>query len=114
MCAYTICASWGKGVKRFRIKTRAKNKEKREADKKIGLYTLNCLLHNFFLGRVETFKPHNKSERERERREDKEDNKEDKEEEDESSSGEELFFSSSFLLSFLYSFFGVFVVERLC
>ena len=56
------------------------------------------------------FTPHNTSrERERERTEDKED----EEEEDESSSAEELFFSyASFLLSFLYSFFGVFVVER--
>tara|TARA_B110000459_G_scaffold195967_1_gene237306 strand:- start:2057 stop:2242 length:186 start_codon:yes stop_codon:yes gene_type:complete len=44
-------------------------------------------------------------ERERERREDKEDKEE---EEDESFSAEEQLFSyASFLLSFLYSFFGV-------
>jgi hypothetical protein len=89
-----------------------KNKTRgRGLDKRLGLYTLNCLLQNFFKsGEKVIFKPHNKiRERERERTEDKEDK-----EEDESSSGEELFFSSSFLLSFLYSFFGVFVVERLC
>jgi len=51
-------------------------------------------------------------ERERERREDKED---EEEEEDESFSAEEQLFSyASFLLSFLYSFFGVLERGGLC
>ena len=85
-----------------------KNKTRgRGLDKRLGLYTLNCLLlQNFFKGALKEFvsRTTHQRERERERREEEEDKEE---EEDESFSAEEQLFSYASFLSFLCSFFGV-------